>query len=135
MSKGDSIARSPSAATVTPQAATGAVALLLATRKGAFILSGDRERRRWKIGEPIFLGHIIHHVVLDPRDRRTMLMAARTGHLGPTVFRSDDLGVTWQEASKPPAFRKAKEGETGGVVHHVFWLSPLPSFPVFGDTR
>ena len=42
-------------------------------------------------------------VVLDPRDRRTMLMAARTGHLGPTVFRSTDFGKTWKEATKPPA--------------------------------
>jgi photosystem II stability/assembly factor-like uncharacterized protein len=63
-------------------------------------------------------------VVLDPRDRKTMLLAARTGHLGPTVFKSTDLGKHWKEASKPPAFRKANEGEEGRVVGHVFWLTP-----------
>lgn len=51
-------------------------------------------------------------------------MAARTGHLGPTVFRSLDGGETWKEASRPPAFRKAAEGEKGRVVDHVFWLTP-----------
>lgn len=104
--------------------AAGQVAVLLGTRKGAFILRGDRTRRTWKLSEPIFLGHIAHHVVLDPRDRRTLLVAARTGHLGPTVFRSTDFGKTWKEAERPPAFPKAREGQAGLVLDHVFWLTP-----------
>jgi hypothetical protein len=48
---------------------------------------------------PHFLGHTISHLVLDPRDGRTLLAAAKTGHLGPTIFRSTDLGRTWKEAS------------------------------------
>lgn len=103
--------------------ASGPVALLVATRKGAFILKADRARRTWKLSEPIFLGQIVHHLVLDPRDGRTMLMAARTGHLGPTVFRSADGGRTWKEASRPPAFPKAPEGRKGQVVDHTFWLT------------
>ena len=105
-------------------AASGAVALLVATRKGAFILKADPARRTWKLGGPILLGNVIHHLVLDPRDRRSLVMAARTGHLGPTVLRSSDLGKTWKEASRPPAFPKAPEGEKGRVVDHVFWLTP-----------
>jgi hypothetical protein len=99
------------------------VALLVATKKGAFILSSNGKRREWNIKGPVFLGNIIHHLMLDPRDGRTMVMAAKTGHLGPTVYRSTDRGKTWKEASKPPAFRKAPEGEKGRVVDHVFWLS------------
>ncbi|HET6923689.1 MAG TPA: hypothetical protein VFI16_11140 [Anaeromyxobacteraceae bacterium] len=110
--------------------ATGPVALLVATRKGAFILKADGARRRWKLSAPIFLGQIVHHLVQDPRQRRTMLMAARTGHLGPTVFRSADAGRTWKEASRPPAFPKAPEGLKGQVVDHTFWLTPgHPSEP------
>lgn len=112
------------AASKNQSAGTGPVALLIGTRKGAFILRGDRMRRTWKLSAPLFLGHIIHHVVLDPRDRRTMLMAASTGHLGPTVFRSTDQGKTWKEAAKPPAFAKAPEGQKGRSVDHVFWLTP-----------
>ncbi|WP_246212109.1 glycosyl hydrolase [Usitatibacter palustris] len=62
--------------------------------------------------------------MIDPRDRRTVLAAVRAGHLGPTVMRSTDLGKTWKEAAKPPAFPKAPEGEAGESVHHVFWLTP-----------
>lgn len=112
---------------VTPasrQRAAGSVGLLIGTRKGAFILRGDRSRRAWKLSTPMFLGHIIHHLVLDPRDGRTMLMAASTGHLGPTVFRSTDSGKTWKEAKAPPAFPKVPEGQKGRVVNHVFWLTP-----------
>jgi hypothetical protein len=96
--------------------------LLVATRKGAWFFRGDGKRRTWRIDGPRFLGHVVSHVVLDPRDGRTMLAAARTGHLGPTIFRSVDLGRTWKEADRPPAFAKA-EGD-GRAVDHTFWLTP-----------
>jgi photosystem II stability/assembly factor-like uncharacterized protein len=103
---------------------SGRTVLLVGTRKGAFLLHGDADRRNWSLDGPHFLGHLTYHVVLDPRDRRSLLVAAATGHLGPTVFRSTDLGKTWQEASGPPAFPKAPDGEKGRVVDHVFWLTP-----------
>jgi len=106
------------------KAESGSVALLIATKKGGFIFNSDAKRREWKIKGPIFLGNMVHHIVLDPRDRRTLLMAAKTGHLGPTIFRSTDFGKNWKEAGKPPAFPKAPEGEKGRVVDHVFWLTP-----------
>jgi len=106
------------------RAATGPVALLVATRKGAFILKSDKARRAWKTVGPMFFGHTVHHMVLDPRDQRTLLVAARTGHLGPTIYRSTDFGKSWKEASKPPAFPKVPEGQKGRVVDHTFWLTP-----------
>jgi hypothetical protein len=46
------------------------------------------------------------------------------------VFRSTDLGRTWKEASRPPAFPKVPEGEKGRAVDHTFWLAPgHPSEP------
>jgi hypothetical protein len=87
-------------------------------------MRGDGERRDFAITGPHFFGHEIHHAVLDPRDRRTLLAAAKTGHLGPTIFRSTDQGSSWKEASKPPAFQKARTGERERAVDHVFWLEP-----------
>ncbi len=113
-----------SATPASRQRATGAVGLLIGTRKGAFIMRGDRSRRTWTLSPPLFLGHIIHHLVLDPRDGRTMLMAVSTGHLGPTIYRSTDRGKTWNEATAPPAFPKVPEGQQGRSVGHVFWLTP-----------
>ena len=109
---------------MTPKPSTGSISLLVATRKGAFIFKSDKARRACKIAGPMFFAHTVHHMVLDPRDRHTLLAAARTGHLGPTLFRSTDFGRSWKEASKPPAFPKAPEGQKGRVVDHVFWLTP-----------
>jgi photosystem II stability/assembly factor-like uncharacterized protein len=95
--------------------------LLVATRKGAWIFHGDAARKGWRADGPHFLGHIFNHVVADPRDGRTILAAAKTGHLGPTVFRSADRGKTWKEAARPPAFPKSPNGK---AVDHTFWLTP-----------
>lgn len=102
---------------------TRQVVVLIATRKGAWLFHGDARRNNWRVDGPHFLGHIIHHLILDPRDGRTLLAAAKTGHLGPTVFRSADLGRTWKEAERPPAFAPASDGN-GRVVDHTFWLTP-----------
>jgi hypothetical protein len=98
--------------------------LLVATRKGAWLFRGDRQRKTWQADGPHFLGHIVSHVMLDPRDRRTLLAAAKTGHLGPTIFRSTNLGRSWKEAARPPAFAKAEQGQVGRTVDHTFWLTP-----------
>jgi photosystem II stability/assembly factor-like uncharacterized protein len=98
----------------------GAATLLVATRKGLWQLKSDAARRAWRISGPQFLGHVIHHCVVDSRNGKSMLAAARTGHLGPTIFRSTDRGRSWQEAKQPPAFREG----SGRVVDHTFWLVP-----------
>jgi len=114
--------RSKAAAKPAPKSSRGSAPLILvATRKGAWLFHGDRSRQRWRANGPHFLGHIIHHLVLDPRDGKTLLAAASTGHLGPTIFRSTDLGRSWKEAARPPAFRKTEGGRS---VNHTFWLTP-----------
>jgi photosystem II stability/assembly factor-like uncharacterized protein len=62
--------------------------------------------------------------VLDPRDGKTLLATASTGHLGPTIFRSTNFGKKWEEAKQPPAFAKAADGQNGRSVGHTFWLTP-----------
>jgi photosystem II stability/assembly factor-like uncharacterized protein len=98
------------------------ITLLVGTRKGAWFFHSDAGRKAWRVEGPIMLGQVINHLVRDERSG-TMLMAAKTGHLGPTIFRSTDKGKTWKEAAAPPAFPKVEGGE-GRAVEHSFWLSP-----------
>ena len=95
--------------------------LLIGTRKGLFRITSNDGRSTWVVSEPAFLGHIVAHAVKDPRSPR-ILIGVSTGHLGPTVFGSDDGGLTWTEALRPPAFR------TGELLARsltsVFWLTP-----------
>ncbi|MBI5198387.1 MAG: glycosyl hydrolase [Nitrospirae bacterium] len=110
--------------TIKAKRAGRPVSLLVGTRKGAFILRSDAGRTSWKLTGPIFLGNIVNHFIADPRDGKTWLIAAKTGHLGPTIFRTGDRGRTWKEAEKPPAFPKSNSGEAGRVVDHTFFLTP-----------
>jgi photosystem II stability/assembly factor-like uncharacterized protein len=96
--------------------------LLVGTRKGAWLLRAEADRRQWSASDPMFLGQIVQHMVLDPRDRETLLLGSRTGHLGPTVWRSSDLGRTWQEATRPPAF--SADDRLERALRAVFWLAP-----------
>src|SRR5688572_10083130 len=93
--------------------------LLVGTRKGLWVLEPNADRRTWKATEPHFFGQIIQHAV--PKDG-TILVAASTGHLGPTVFRTTDDGATWSEATKPPAF--VTGDRLGRALKAVFWLTP-----------
>ena len=98
------------------------VTLLVGTRKGAWFFHSDAARKTWKVDGPHFLGQVVNHLVRDPRSG-TLLMAAKTGHLGPTIFRSTDKGKTWKEAATPPAFPAVSSGN-GRAVSHTFWLTP-----------
>ena len=103
------------------------IELLIGTIKGGFALKGSDPGRSWSLTGPYFLGCEVNDLVLDPWDRRTLLMAAKTGHLGPTVFRSKDQGKSWQEARQPPAFPKEPGGK---AVDRVFFVTPgHPSQP------
>ena len=50
--------------------------VMVATRKGAWLFHSDAKRKSWTADGPHFLGHTITHMVLDPRDGRTLLAAA-----------------------------------------------------------
>src|SRR5580765_8045756 len=118
MAKAKARAKAKTQKTSRPRKSAGKL-ILVATRKGAWIYRGGRGA--WRADGPHFLGQIINHLVLDPRDGKTLLAAASTGHLGPTLFRSTDLGKSWQESPRPPAFKKQ---EGGRMVNHTFWLTP-----------
>ena len=96
------------------------ISLLVGTRKGAWFFHSDASRKTWRVDGPHMLGQVINHLVRDTRSG-TLLMAAKTGHLGPTIFRSIDKGKSWKEAARPPAFHQVETG--GRAVDHNFWLS------------
>lgn len=97
------------------------IKLAIGTKKGAFILQGD-SKSAWKLSEPLFFGNMVYHMVPDPRNKDKILLATKTGHLGPTVFRSEDAGKTWNEATTPPKF--PKDPDNPKTVDFVFWLTP-----------
>ena len=72
------------------------VRLLVGTRKGAFVLTSDAKRRKWKVQGPYFAGWEIYHLKASPMDPNRLYASQSTGWFGQLMQRSDDGGATWQ---------------------------------------
>src|SRR5512144_1490070 len=73
--------------------------LLVGTRKGCFVLESDADRRDWSVRGPYCEGWPIYHAVHDPQSGALYAAAASEWH-GAGVWRSDDLGATWEVSSE-----------------------------------
>jgi photosystem II stability/assembly factor-like uncharacterized protein len=72
-----------------------AVRVLVGTRKGAFILTSDANRKRWDVDGPHFAGWEIYHVKGSPIDSNRLYASQSSGWFGQVIQRSDDGGKTW----------------------------------------
>ncbi|MFO0953196.1 MAG: exo-alpha-sialidase [Isosphaeraceae bacterium] len=72
------------------------VRVLVGTRKGAFLLTSDGDRKRWKVDGPHFAGWELYHLKGSPADPNRIYASQSSGWFGQTMQRSDDGGKTWQ---------------------------------------
>ncbi len=72
------------------------VRVLVGTRKGAFILTSDEGRRRWKISGPHFAGWEIYHLKASPLDPDRIYASQSSGWFGQIIQRSNDGGRSWE---------------------------------------
>jgi len=79
----------------------GRLRILVGTRKGTYIVEGDRKRKTWKVGSAAHDGSDVYHVVADPRHPGTLYAAVNNGFWGPMVQRSSNWGKTWKEVTTP----------------------------------
>ena len=73
--------------------------LMVGTRKGCFLLESDEARRDWTMRGPYCEGWPIYHVIHDA-DSGTVFAAAASEWHGASVWRSPDLGETWEQSSE-----------------------------------
>jgi photosystem II stability/assembly factor-like uncharacterized protein len=83
--------------------------LLVGTRKGCFVLESDGDRRDWEIRGPFCEAWPIYHAVHDPASGAIYAAAASEWH-GAGVWRSSDLGESWELSSEGLAYGDG-EGE------------------------
>src|SRR2546426_11985754 len=79
------------------------VRVLVGTRKGAFVLEADGQRKNWKVGGPHFGGWEIYHVKGSPADPQRLFASQTSGWFGQIIQRSDDGGQTWHQPGTPPS--------------------------------
>jgi photosystem II stability/assembly factor-like uncharacterized protein len=72
-----------------------AIRLLVGTRKGAFIMTSDANRKRWNVEGPHFGGWEIYHLKGSPADPNRLYASQSSDWYGQVIHRSDDGGKTW----------------------------------------
>jgi photosystem II stability/assembly factor-like uncharacterized protein len=85
------------------------VRVLVGTRKGAFILTSDGQRKQWSVEGPHFGGWEIYHVKGSPVDPNRIYASQSSSWFGQQVQRSSDGGKTWEAVGNKFAY----EGTAG----------------------
>lgn len=99
--------------------------VLVGTRKGLWIARSDDQRSAWEWGAPQFPMQEIYSVCIDDRRKVPRLLAGATSpHWGPQVYRSDNLGKTWEET--PGGAIRFPEGAEASL-ERIWQLRPAPA--------
>ena len=98
----------------------GDVMVLVGTRKGAFILSADRDRNDWAITGPHHAGSDVFHLAYDGEGPGNIYAAVNNIIWGPQVEISPDMGQSWQPASGQPRF----SGDGPETVERLWHIEP-----------
>ena len=86
------------------------VRVLVGTRKGAFILTSDGARKRWKVSGPHFAGWEIYHMKGSAVDPDRIYASQTSAWFGQIIQRSDDGGKTWNPPGTKPEDLMTTEG-------------------------
>ena len=101
----------------------GSAVVLVGTKKGGFVFHSP-DRRKWSVLGPYAEGLPAYHMILDPRDGRTVYLASlNPGEMwGPGLYRGK-LGSSPRLTKSAPAFR-----EGGKLAVKSLWhLEPGPA--------
>jgi len=75
------------------------ILILVGTKKGAFTLTSDTNRRSWELRGPFCETWPLNHVVGDAASG-TIYAGGGNEWFGPAVWKSTDLGETWTHSSE-----------------------------------
>ena len=112
------------------------VRVFVGTRKGAFVLSSDANRKNWQVKGPFFAGLEIFNIKASPANPKRVYASQASDWFGQVVHRSDDGGETWQVVNNQFTY----EGDPGthqwydGTQHpwefkRAWVFEPSPSDP------
>jgi len=90
------------------------IRVLVGTKKGAFILTSDGERRNWTVSGPHFAGWEIYHLKGSPVDPDRIYASQSSGWFGQVTQRSDDGGKTWNPPGTKPEDLMGPDGMPNG---------------------
>ncbi len=92
-----------------------AIRVLVGTRKGAFVLTADGQRRDWSVAGPHFAGWEVYHLKGSPAEPDRIYASQSGGWFGQVIQRSNDGGLTWEQPGSAPAARDASPDAAAGA--------------------
>jgi photosystem II stability/assembly factor-like uncharacterized protein len=96
------------------------VRVLVGTRKGAFVLSADGTRKRWRVEGPHFSGWEVYHIKGSPADPNRLYASQSSGWFGQVIQRSSDGGKCWETVGNRFAY------DAGPSTHQWYDGTPHP---------
>jgi photosystem II stability/assembly factor-like uncharacterized protein len=112
------------------------VRVAVGTKKGAFILTSDGNRKEWDVSGPHFGGWEMYHVKGSAADPDRLYASQSTGWFGQLIQRSDDGGKTWNPVGNDFQYATATHTHQwyDGTPHpwefaRVWHLEPSPTDP------
>ena len=90
------------------------IRVLVGTKKGGFILTGDGARKKWKVSGPLFSGWEVYHMKGSTADPDRIYASQTSSWFGQVIQRSDDGGKTWFTPGSKPEELTSPEGMPKG---------------------
>jgi photosystem II stability/assembly factor-like uncharacterized protein len=110
--------------------------VLVATRKGLFVVESDN-RKDWVTRGPFCESWPLYHAIYD-KESGTIFAAAASEWLGSSVWRSADLGETWEQSSEGLTYGDDSELKLNKIsslsVGHGRLFVGAESCGIFGST-
>ncbi len=108
------------------------IRVLVGTKKGAFVLNADGQRRSWSVSGPHFAGWEIYHMKGSPADPNRIYASQNSSWFGQIIQRSRDGGATWEQPATPPgAATTTPDGMPMGESNNfVYDASPTSGRPM-----
>ena len=109
------------------------LSLLVGTTKGAFLVSGGKDRQGWAVEGPFCDGWPINHVIGDPASGRLWAGGGGDWH-GAGVWCSDDRGKTWAVTKLTKGTMDDWAANDPDFAKMIGWTdSPLPFADAFSQ--
>lgn len=99
------------------------VAVLVGTRKGAFLFTSSLKRGRWQMSGPHFAGQEVFHLSFDPRDGKSVYAAVNSSWWGPHLHASRNLGRSWRLSERGLGFPES----SGRKLVRIWHVEPGPA--------
>ncbi|MDE3066281.1 MAG: exo-alpha-sialidase [Verrucomicrobiota bacterium] len=111
------------------------IRVLVGTKKGAFLLTADGQRKNWKVSGPHFAGWEIYHVKGSPADPNRIYASQTSGWFGQIIQRSDDGGLTWNTPGSSPEELKGPDGFPKGESNKFVYSGEVGTHKWYDGTQ